>query len=113
MAKITIFAFRDSEFLRTFGITPAITLIIYTTRWVSSIHIAEVFVHVQKCCMFPTCVCLSDDAVNRWCRIATPVKQAAYKRMRMATFWLPILLKPDKSSDSFTWALKVGLVASG
>lgn len=106
---INRFTFRALGFLMNI-VTWLTWVTIPSTHWVSFIYIAEDLVQVHECSHM---LCfLSDEAVNRWSAIAPSTQRSAFKRMKMVTFWLPILLKPDKSSVSFTWAVKVGLVSS-
>ncbi|KAF0038410.1 hypothetical protein F2P81_008894 [Scophthalmus maximus] len=52
----------------------------------------------------------SEGVVDRWGSIPADVKQEAGQRMKICTFWLPILLQHDESNHTAAWALQIGLI---
>ncbi|KAG7217207.1 hypothetical protein INR49_027751 [Caranx melampygus] len=53
----------------------------------------------------------SEEIFDRWLRIDANTRREAGQRMRVCTFWLPILLQRDDSSPTACWAIEIGLIA--
>ncbi|XP_040005751.1 E3 ubiquitin-protein ligase TTC3 [Xiphias gladius] len=54
----------------------------------------------------------SEEVFDRWGCISVDTKKEAGQRMKICTFWLPILLQRDESSPTACWAVQIGLIDS-
>lgn len=53
----------------------------------------------------------SEDIFNRWYDIPLDKKREAVQRMKICSFWLPILLQRDEC-DTVRWAIEMGLISA-
>lgn len=51
-----------------------------------------------------------EEIFDRWLRIDSNTRREAGQRMRVCTFWLPILLQRDDSTPIAAWAIEIGLI---
>uniref|UniRef100_A0A3Q4GRU9 RING-type E3 ubiquitin transferase n=1 Tax=Neolamprologus brichardi TaxID=32507 RepID=A0A3Q4GRU9_NEOBR len=51
------------------------------------------------------------DIFNRWSDIPVDKKREAVQRMKICSFWLPILLQRDEC-DTVRWAIEIGLISA-
>uniref|UniRef100_A0A3Q0SCZ1 RING-type E3 ubiquitin transferase n=1 Tax=Amphilophus citrinellus TaxID=61819 RepID=A0A3Q0SCZ1_AMPCI len=51
------------------------------------------------------------EIFNRWCDIPADIKREAAQRMKICSFWLPILLDREESI-TVCWAIEIGLISA-
>ncbi|XP_058483305.1 E3 ubiquitin-protein ligase TTC3 [Solea solea] len=54
----------------------------------------------------------SEEIFDRWLSIPIDKKREAGQRMKVCTFWLPILLQQKEVNHTSEWALQIGLIDS-
>ncbi|KAF6738227.1 E3 ubiquitin-protein ligase TTC3 [Oryzias melastigma] len=52
---------------------------------------------------------VSEEVFENWLKIPTMTKREATQRMKVCSFWLPILLRGDESITA-SWAVEIGLI---
>lgn len=52
-----------------------------------------------------------EEIFNRWCDIPADIKREAAQRMKICSFWLPILLDREESI-TVCWAIEIGLISA-
>lgn len=56
--------------------------------------------------------CPSEEALKQWSHIPRDTKKEATQRMKICSFWLPILLQREESNAATCWAVEIGLISS-
>ncbi|XP_067350334.1 E3 ubiquitin-protein ligase TTC3 isoform X1 [Channa argus] len=52
-----------------------------------------------------------ENVFDQWGRISVDTKKDAGQRMKVCSFWLPILLQREESSNIVSWAVNIGIIS--